>query len=201
MKSKEELQLHEQYAINNNANLRSVISIILTLIGVFGIFYKIYCDTECIDRFNISHPFVLAYVGTLGILYFIFVISLHQGVKQRCEQFIIFAIRAKYYPNLRNEVANDNSRGDRIFPKGYHPYGKKCFSIIQGLYKVICISCLILPAFIVLISISKFCHGCCFGFLLVLFYVFSFIRYFRQINKYKTYYKQYDYYKSLSQNC
>ena len=36
MTQKLELQLHEQYAINNNANLSSIVTLICTILVIFG---------------------------------------------------------------------------------------------------------------------------------------------------------------------
>ena len=50
---------------------------------------------------------------------------MYQGVAQRCEQFIIYAIRCNY--GKKDFIEN-------IFPSGYNPFNKKRLEIVQGLY-------------------------------------------------------------------
>lgn len=149
-----ELQLHQQYAENNNANLGSIITLIVTLLAVFYGYGYVYlhstlefsdgfdflCECEC-KHFTLDALLFTAsavYV-VLGIIYYI---CFSQGLHQRMEQFITFAIRAKYYKKSKTDVAPD---GDgfpeslmdpsyhEIFPKGYNPF-KKCWGC-SGCYR------------------------------------------------------------------
>lgn len=199
MQQKMELQLHEQYAINNNANMSSILALFGTLVVVMGVFYKVFCATESIEKMNITNPYILLFVGMLGVLYIIFFISLFQGVKQRCEQFIIFAIRAKYYSDVKNEVAPNSTINNRIFSKGYHPFGKSCFSMIQGIYQYICTGCIITAVFMSVVSIQKFEHCCCFLLMFVIFLTCCIISYCIQREKYNAYGKDYAVYNPTSE--
>lgn len=146
MHQKMELQLHQQYAENNNANLGSIITLIVTLLAVFYGYGYVYlhstlefsdgfdflCECEC-KHFTLDALLFTAsavYV-VLGIIYYI---CFSQGLHQRMEQFITFAIRAKYYKKTKTDVAPDGDSFPEslmdpsyheIFPKGYHPF-KKC---------------------------------------------------------------------------
>lgn len=145
MQQEMELQLHEQYAQNNNANLGSIITLIVTLLAVFYGYGYVYLHSTL----EFSEGFVKMYEDgyytldalvfttmavyvVLGIIYYI---CYYQGLHQRLEQFITFAIRAKYYRKSPRKWKNpiiigfpeslmDDSYNE-IFPRGYHPF-KKC---------------------------------------------------------------------------
>ena len=55
-------------------------------------------------------------------------VSADQGINLRLQQFIVYAIRKKNY-NCRPE--DDQPR---VFPKDYHPFGKKGNEIVVGIY-------------------------------------------------------------------
>ena len=135
-----ELQLHEQYAQNNNANLGSNIALIVALLSVFyGYGYVYLHSTNCFcpywqmmigRQFTLNALFltVVATFFVIGILYYI---CFSQGIKQRMEQFISFAIRYKYFS--KPQGADSSVRGgsievkmsddyNRVFPEGYHPF-------------------------------------------------------------------------------
>lgn len=140
MRRQMELQLHQQYAENNNANLDSTVALIVALLAVFyGYGYVYIHSTNCFcqnwsmmcgSRFTLN-ALLLTAVATwfvIGVLYYI---CFSQGIKQRMEQFITFAIRYKCYsrpkgsvPPERCDDIEDKMTDDynRIFPKGYHPF-------------------------------------------------------------------------------
>lgn len=154
MTQKLELQLHEQYAINNNANLSSIVTLICTILVIFGSYgyvfvhltYKynglghLYYPEE--DAFSFV---VLAFMAC-AIFFIVPVINyicLYIGCHQRFDQFIVYAIRYNYYGHKdHNELNTD------IFPEHYHPFGKldekdECFCL--------CIKNCLLP--------GKICQG------------------------------------------
>lgn len=128
------LQLHEQYAINNNANLSTIMTLVVALIVVIGCFGNVFVKTENVliiqnslydtknECFSVV-ALVLTYLASISILAILFCLCTYQGIAQRKEQFIIHAIR--------NEYKNENND---LLPEGYHPYKKTKFEIIQGLY-------------------------------------------------------------------
>lgn len=147
MRQEMELQLHEQYAQNNNANLGSIITLIVTLLAVFYGYGYVYLNSSLTfsddfgqfldknDNYTLDALLftAMAVYVVLGIIYYI---CYGQGLRQRMEQFVTFAIRTKYYRKLQRaekprqasqdfpESLMDDSYGD-IFPSGYHPF-KKC---------------------------------------------------------------------------
>ena len=134
-KDKIYLQLHEQYAINNNANLGTIMALVIALIAVIGYFGFVFINStsEFIDNsYDLYDPYkrmysiealILVYIASISILAILFCLCTYQGIAQRKEQFIIHAIRIKEY-----------SVNNGILPVLYNPYRKKGFKIIQGLY-------------------------------------------------------------------
>ncbi len=144
MRRKMELQLHQQYAENNNANLGSTIALIVALLAVFyGYGYVYLHSTNCFYqswqmmsgcRFTLN-ALLLTGVATMFVIGVLYYICFSQGIKQRMEQFITFAIRYKYYskPSDASLYVSYKSIEDkmtydynRIFPKGYHPFKDLC---------------------------------------------------------------------------
>ncbi len=138
-----EKQLHEQYAINNNANLGSVVTIITTLIGVIGIYGYLFIHSTIdfasdwgsfVDNGKYTLDVLLfSAVASYFILIIIFYLSAYLGTNQRKEQFITYVIRKKHY-----EQSGEKNDYDRIFPSNYHPFNKTKYDFIQGLYGEIC---------------------------------------------------------------
>lgn len=133
-------QLHEQYAVNNNANLSTIITLVVTLIAVIGYFGYVYVHTGvqfsenfgCLiaEKVGDVHVYyldalLLVYLASVGVLGILARLCIYQGVSQRKEQFIVEAIR--------NEYIDEGSRF-KIFPLRYNPCGKKELEIVQGLY-------------------------------------------------------------------
>ena len=61
-----------------------------------------------------------ALVGAAFVIEMMIYICMYQGVAQRCEQFIIYAIRCNY--GKKDFIEN-------IFPSGYNPFNKKRLEI------------------------------------------------------------------------
>lgn len=133
-----ELQLHEQYAQNNNSYFGSIVILMCTLFAVIGAYGYIYIRTEifftedfglmttCNDGFTLD-ALILTSIASLFVLAVCYCICVYQGVAQRNEQFIIDAIRRKYYDK-------GLTAPPKLFPKTYHPYNKWDEDIIQGHY-------------------------------------------------------------------
>lgn len=129
MQEEMELQLHEQYAINNNSNLGSVVSILVAMLAVFygygyiflhsSIYFSeglknLYCNSKDIYALDALVFAAIAVLIVTGILRHI---CLVKGYGQRFEQFIIFALRCKHY-----NYGNKNQKNPKIFPSNYHPF-------------------------------------------------------------------------------
>lgn len=137
-----EKQLHEQYAINNNANLASIITLLTTLLAVIGVYGYVFIYST-LDFATDWGSFIENKQFTLDVLLFatmavyfiltvIFYLSAYLGTNQRKEQFVTYAIRRKHYEE------SDNSDYENIFPREYNPFGKSKTKFIQGLYGEIC---------------------------------------------------------------
>ena len=139
-------QLHEQYAINNNANLGTVMTFVVTLIAVIGYFGYVYVNSNtmfaplCGPLVNAgvyyANALLLVYIASVFILVVLVCLCYYQGVAQRKEQFIIHAIRRFYFNEnyLDYVVKGDDKENSKIFPKWYHPYKEGPLKIVQGLY-------------------------------------------------------------------
>lgn len=149
-------QLHEQYAINNNANLGSIVTLVVAVIAVIGAYGYIFLhstlefspDHSCLFyKNNGTYYFDALFISAAAVIIILAVLSyicIKQGAAQRMEQFITYAIRHKYNMVIdpkyieEGDVKNINV-GDYIFPKSYHPFYKsnerqKKLDIVQGLY-------------------------------------------------------------------
>ena len=134
-KDKIYLQLHEQYAINNNANLSTIMTLVIALIGVIGYYGSVFIQTTNEFKGNLFDLYIpnqcqyfiealiLVYLASISILAVLFCLCTYQGIAQRKEQFIIHAIRMRYEIGV-----------GKLLPKEYHPFDKKWFQPIQGLY-------------------------------------------------------------------
>ena len=94
-----EKQLHEQYAINNNAHTSSFISFVVALLALFGALGYVYAFTPPYkylhhDIFSIDVFFLLSIVVS-AILLFLACICSHLGCSQRRDNIVITRIREK----------------------------------------------------------------------------------------------------------
>ena len=137
-----EKQLHEQYAINNNAVLGGIITLACTLIVVIGYYGYVFVNSSvefstgfcCLrdeDGIFYLDALLCSYVISFFILFVLSRFCIYQGIAQRKEQFITFAIRKKY--NMDNDDAKQNTT-IKVLPKDYHPFGKNKREAVQGLY-------------------------------------------------------------------
>lgn len=134
MKEQMLLQLHQQYAVNNNAKLSSAVTLIAALIAVIGAYGYVFLHINegsfvpCLKpEFNLLGV-VLTATAAIIVLAIMKHICMYQGFAQRRDQFIIYAIRCKYYLKIKPDD------GNRIFPDNYHPFGKKGIKMYQGMF-------------------------------------------------------------------
>ena len=136
MKDTLEKQLHEQYAINNNANVSSFIAMIGSLIAAFtGYGYVVNqylmnkskcCHCSCNHTFNSNTMLELATAAVLVVIFILYIVAIEIGAGQRSNQFVIHRIREKAYDNRSEFIATYHS--------GYSPEGKTYVTFIQGIY-------------------------------------------------------------------
>lgn len=133
--------MHEQYAINNNAILRSVIVLACALIVVIGYFGYVFINSTAEfsngffrlrndDSVFFMDVLLCSYVASSFILFVLARLCIYQGIAQRKEQFITYAIRKKYNIDERRDKENNG----KVLPKDYHPFNKSKRDVIQGLY-------------------------------------------------------------------
>lgn len=162
-----EKHLHEQYAINNNSNLGSIITLITTLLGVIGVFGYMFIHTTLEFAVDWGGFYIKDKTYTLDVLLFaafasyfilviIFYLSAYLGTNQRKEQFITYSIRISHY--TKEKAIEDY---ENIFPKDYHPYNKNKSDFIQGLYGKICCIIKILFLIITILTFLKIACNIC----------------------------------------
>lgn len=139
-----EKQLHEQYAINNNAKVSSFVSFIVALFALFGFYGYIFAYTTpefstngimvienggCnkSDTFSLDIFIVMSLIVS-GLLYFLSKMSLTLGYGQRNDQIVIDRIREKHYPNEQDRT--------RLFGKGYTANNKGWCNFVQDYFNL-----------------------------------------------------------------
>lgn len=125
-----EKQLHEQYAVNNNSHLTSIITLLVGLFAVIGFYGKVFVESTLIfeDRlkgYSLT-DLLWMYLFSFFSISIMMIICIYQGSSQRFEQFITYAIRNKYHLKIDQDP--------KIFPSNYMPFGKNGLSFVQGLY-------------------------------------------------------------------
>lgn len=170
----EEAQLHEQYAVNNNANNTSYIALITPLFMAFtGYAYVLY---NYMTTYLPCGEGVMIYttMAVLVVLLILHAVALEIGASQRSNQLVIDKIRVKKYKTKEEYY--------KVFPKGYNSFGKNCLSFIQGIYNTFAKTCFylyilfsvnlcfilndnkfivcILLAFVLLMPLHRYCLFC-----------------------------------------
>ncbi len=141
MQHEMELQLHEQYASNNNAYVSSTLAFIVGVMAVLGAFGYVYLfssqetatnfgDLAKHDNVFTVDALMLTADAAIIVLAILFLFCLDRGAYQRKEQFITYAIRCKYF----SELNGDGGEEIKIFPKGYDPFGKSWIGFVQGVF-------------------------------------------------------------------
>ncbi len=156
-----EKQLHEQYAINNNAKAGHIISLIAAIISVVGGYGYIYSHSTsefvgeklsyCIANNSYTVDVLLmAAIACFFVIAALFLIAYNTGCQRRTDQFVTFAIRCRYYTGNKEQFK-------KIYRRGYCPFNKKSWDIPQDIFKLIC---QILLALFVIIFFVTAVHVC-----------------------------------------
>ncbi|MCQ2123207.1 MAG: hypothetical protein MJZ25_03400 [Fibrobacter sp.] len=127
-------QLHEQYAVNNNAGMQSVVSLLVGMFAILGAYGYVLLHTtencrECLDSCFTSDNLLFTFACSMLVLLIMTHICVYQGCAQRLEQFIVYGIRKEY-----NLITEESSKETKIFPSDYKPCKKNPWNFIQGLY-------------------------------------------------------------------
>ena len=106
------------------------------MIAVFGAYGYIYLHSSIEFAANYGELYkegyfsldalLLSATAVFCVLVIMYRLCLYQGTQQRKEQFITYAIRHKYYGNLKEITP-------KIFPNSYHPFDKED-KFVQGIY-------------------------------------------------------------------
>ena len=125
MQQELELQLHEQYAINNNATLSCMLTLFCTMLATLGGYGYVFINSVNEQSPNstvapyTTDDLLFTTLAALVVLTAISCICIYTGYKGRMEQFVVYAIRKKYYSRQQYR---------KVFPIGYHPYKKGCYT-------------------------------------------------------------------------
>ncbi len=142
MQQEMELQLHEQYAVNNNAYVGSTLTFIGSVLAVLYAYGYVFLHTSAEtltsgimakdDTYTIG-AFLLTADAAIIVLAILYIFCLDRGAYQRKEQFIIYAIRCKYFSEQKGCSTSDHKIMG-IFPESYTPF-KKCENdFVQGVF-------------------------------------------------------------------
>lgn len=172
-----EKQLHEQYAINNNANTGTLVALLAAIMVIFtayGLAFKNLKLESC--PYNQRDEEIVLFFLTFVIqivLSFLSLLIVHFGYVQRRDQNVINAIREKYYQD-----GEKLSKEYWILYLGYQPYTGDGYvglrKFLPGFYNLFFRFFLIcLFTVTLLTSVSILC--CCCQIFLLFFFVFLFI--------------------------
>lgn len=133
MQKRLESQLHEQYAVNNNANNTNYIALLTPLFMAFtGYAYVLYNYMTTYLPYG-DKIMIYTTIAVLIVLLILHAVALEIGASQRSNQFVIDKIREKAYKST--------DKSDRIFPEGYRSSGKDYFTFVQGIYNTFSKTC------------------------------------------------------------
>ncbi len=127
-----ERQLHEQYADNNNSYLGHIVTLVVGLFAVIGLFGNVFIKSSLLFEktkdyeYSMGDLFIataFAYIA-LGIMAYL---CIYLGMHQRHEHFVVWAIRKKFY-------GEDYVDKPKIYYEDYIPFVENPFAIIKGLY-------------------------------------------------------------------
>lgn len=148
------MHIHEQYAVNQNSSLNSLITLFATLlivVGAFGCVYVEYLDDWSVwESLNLT---VTTIACNMVIAIMILYINLYQGFHLRKEQFTVYKIR-RYFQLYKCKIEGNVEVID------WTPYDKNLFDFCQGPYDVFTKILLIVA---VIISLSAIVPLCAFG--------------------------------------
>jgi len=124
-----ENHLHQQYAENDNNRSGVFTSFIIGIIALFGFYGYVFVNTNCRKywNFNIQEFLLMSFV-TIGILFFLSLLSLFYGYSLRRDHLIVYNIRKKRYKN-KEEMK-------KIFGKLYDPRRKNFCNFLPDFYNL-----------------------------------------------------------------
>lgn len=165
-----EMQLHEQFAQNYNDTFGAVATLFAAMIAVLYGYGFIFLNST-FEFSNMSGQFyyndgkgswyaadALAFVtmASVVVLTIMQLVCIYLGTNQRKEQFIIHAIRKKYYGTSPTTITNP-----KIFPSNYTPFGKDRDDFIVGIYGELLKILSMLQWGVFIFALAKLMYGEC----------------------------------------
>lgn len=124
------MHLHEQFAINHNENLGSLITLFVAMLGVLGAYGAILLDAGNFGgHFDYEERVIITTIFADLVLTILIIINAYQGYHVRKDQFVIHRIR-KFYGLDRLQ----NNDGSSVVD--YTPHKKNILTYITGLYGI-----------------------------------------------------------------
>jgi len=141
-------QLHQQYAENDNNRSNIFITFIVGIIALFGFYGYVFVNTngreDC--KFTLQVYLLMSFV-TIGILFFLSLLSLFYGYALRRDQLIVYNIRRKRY--------NNEERMKGIFGELYNPFDKGFIGFLPDFYNLFYFLFFFSEIFILITTIIK----------------------------------------------
>ena len=148
-----ENQLHKQLAENDNNRIGSFVSFIGSIVALFGFYGFVYVNTYKREWNFGTEEFLLIAFVTIGILFFLAILSLHLGYSFRRDHLIVHKIRIKHYKKDTEEETKKNM--EIIFGNLYSPLEKKCCNFLPDFYNMFYWLFNISQLFLFIITIKK----------------------------------------------
>lgn len=160
-----EMQLHEQFASNYNNGFSTTVTLFCTLLAVLYGYVYIFLHSNldftiglkdlCKDGKYALDALIFAGIAATIVLFIMKYICAYQGISQRLEQFVVYAIRSKYYGESPIDLT------PRIYPSNYHPFKNDGKILPIGLYgkfiDILCgIQCLVVVSMVIKVVCSLF---------------------------------------------
>ena len=120
--------LHQQFSENDNSRTTVFTSFLMGIIALFGFYGYVFVNTYKRENWNFDmQEFLLMSFITIGMIFFLALLSLNYGYSFRRDQIIVDNIRKKRY---NEEIMK------KIFGKIYSPLGKCFCEFIPGFYNL-----------------------------------------------------------------
>jgi len=152
-----ENQLHQQFAENDNKRIGTFTTFLGSIIALFGYYGYVFAnikidtnsDTNICKTLNFGiQEFLLISFVTIGILFFLSILTLNLGYSFRRDHFIINNIRVKRYKESKKDMKE-------IFGSIYSPFGKCCCDFLPDFYNLFYWLFFISEIFLGIITIKK----------------------------------------------
>ncbi len=141
------MQLHNQYAVNRNSILGSMLTLFVGMLSVIGAYGYVFLHTDVPECKQYDHSFTFVGLAwsagaAIVVISIIALMCISLGYHQRREQFVIDSIRKRHYAEVEY---------NEIHPKNYNPYDKEMVNAMPTPYDMLFkVSCLV--AILVLFS-------------------------------------------------